>query len=158
MTTLKRGTKGRIYTGARARLSLAGKYIGYARNVNGSETIQYEPINVLDNIEVEEWVPVGYLVTLTFGMFRIIGATLKSEGLFPDTGIDPATHLENILNTGDITAQLEDTKTKKIISSITGVKISGHNFSVDARGVVGEDVEVVATRMMDESEITGLIA
>jgi hypothetical protein len=155
--TLERGQKGRIYTGARARLSVEGKIIGYARNVNGSESIEYTPIEVLDNVEVEEWVPTAYRVTLTAGMFRIVGDTLKSNGLFPNNGTDTAEHLTNILATGELSAQLEDTKTGKIISQITGVKVASHNFTVDARGVVGEDVEFVATRMMDESEVAGLV-
>ena len=154
---LQRGQKGKIYTGARARFSVEGKIIGYARNVSGSETIEYQPVEVLDNIEVEEFVPIAYRVTLTAGMFRIVGETLKSNGLFPNNGPDTATHLLNILATGELNAQLEDTKTGKLISQITQVKVASHNFSGDARGIVGEDVEFVAIRMMDESEITGVI-
>ena len=155
--TLARGQKGKIFTGARARFSVDGKVVGYARNVAGSEAITYERIDVLDNIEAEEFVPVGYNVTLTAGTFRIVGETLKSNGLFPATGIDPATHLLNILLTGELDAQLEDVKTHKIISQVSQVKITSHNWTVDARGIVGEDVEFVAIRMLDESEVAGLI-
>lgn len=156
--SLQRGQKGKIYTGARARFSVEGKIVGYARNVNGGEAIQYDPVNVLDNIEVEEFVPVAYTVTLTAGMFRIVGETLKSNGLFPTNGQDSAQHLLNILLSGEMNAQLEDTKTGKIISQITQVKVASHNYAVDARGIVGEDVEFVAIRMQDESEITGITA
>lgn len=152
---LQRGQKGKIYTGARARFSVEGKVIGYARNVSGSETIEYIPVEVLDNVEVEEFVPVAYRVTLTAGMFRIVGETLKSNGMFPSNGQNASDHLLNILATGELNAQLEDTKTKKIIAQFTQVKVASHNFTTDAKGLVGEDVEFVAIRMQDESEVTG---
>lgn len=154
--SFQRGQKGKIYTGARARFSVEGKVIGYARNVSGSETIEYQPVEVLDNIEVEEHVPIAYRVTLTAGMFRIVGETLKSNGLFPPNGQDSSTHLLNILLTGEMNAQLEDVKTGKIVAQFTQCKVSGHNFTVDARGIVGEDCEFVAIRMADESEVVGL--
>lgn len=153
---LERGQKGKIYTGARARFSVEGKIVGYARNVAGSETIEYQPVEVLDNIEVEEFVPIAYRVTLTAGMFRLVGETLKSNGLFPNNGTNSSEHLLNILMTGELNAQLEDVKTGKIIAQITQVKVAGHNFTVDARGIVGEDVEFNAVRMQDESEITAV--
>lgn len=153
--SLQRGQKGKIYTGARARFSMEGKVIGYARNVSGSESIEYIPVEVLDNVEVEEHVPVAYRVTLSASMFRIVGATLKSNSLFPSNGQNTAEHLLNILNVGEMSAQLEDTKTGKIIAQFTQVKVASHNFTVDAKGLVGNDVEFVAIRQQDESEVTG---
>jgi hypothetical protein len=151
--SLQRGQKGKLYTGARARFSVEGQVIGYARNVAGSESIEYFPVEVLDNIEVEEHVAIAYRCTLSASMFRIVGASMKSAGLFPNTGQDAATHLENILTNGELQAQLEDTKTGKIISQITQVKVADNNWTVDARGVVGNDVNFVAIRMLDESEV-----
>jgi hypothetical protein len=148
------GEKGRIYTGARARFSIDGIKVGYARNVSGSETIEYEAVEVLDNIEVEEYAPVAYRVTLSASMFRIVGETLKSRGWFPSTGGSVEEHLENILVSGDLVATLEDTKTGKIMATVEQVKIQTRNFTVDARGIVGEDAEFVAIRMKDESEVT----
>jgi hypothetical protein len=154
--SLERGQKGKLYTGARARLSVEGKTIGYASNVNGSESIEYFPVEVIDNIEVEEHVPIAYRVTFTASMFRIVGSTLKSNGLFPDNGTSTEEHLTNILVSGELSAQLQDTVSKKIIAQFNQVKVASHNFSVNARGVVGEDVEFVAIRMMDESEVQSL--
>lgn len=37
--------KGRILTGARARFLLNGQKVGYARNVNATEEIRYDPVN-----------------------------------------------------------------------------------------------------------------
>jgi hypothetical protein len=144
--------KGMIFTGARARFSINGVKVGYARNVNVSEEVSYEPIEVLDNIEVSEFAPIAYRVTFTASMFRIIGETLKSLGWFPTNGANPGEHLENILVTGDLTATVEDSKTGKTFATLEQVKVQTHNWTIDARGVVGEDVTFNAIRCRDESE------
>lgn len=143
--------KGRLLTGARARFSLNGVKVGYARNVTLGEEIQYDPAEVLDNIEVEEFAPVAYRVTFNAGQFRIVGETVKSLGWFPPVGANTEEHLENILTQGDLTATLEDNKTNRVIATVEQVKVSGHNYTVDARGIVGEDVNFVAIRVRDES-------
>ena len=145
--------KNRLLTGARARFSIQGVKVGYARNVAVSEEIQYDPVEILDNIEVEEFVPVAYRVTFTASQFRIIGESLKSLNLFPKRGPNTEAHLENILISGDLTATIEDINTLTVISTLEQVKVASHNWTVDSRGVVGEDITFVATRVLDESEI-----
>lgn len=145
--------KGRLFTGARARFSINGVKVGYARNVAVTEEIQYDPVEILDNIEVEEYVPVAYRVTFTASQFRIIGETVKSLGYFPNTGQNVEDHLENILISGDLTATVEDTKTGKLFATLEQVKVASHNWTIDARGVVGEDLTFVAIRVKDESEV-----
>jgi hypothetical protein len=144
--------KGRLFTGARARFSINGVKVGYARNVAVTEEIQYDPVETLDNIEVEEYVPVAYRVTFTASQFRIIGETVKSLGYFPNVGTNVEEHLENILISGDLTATVEDTKTGKLFATLEQVKVASHNWTIDARGVVGEDLTFVAIRVKDESE------
>jgi len=145
--------KGLIITGARARFSIEGVKVGFATDVTLGEEIQYEEANVLDNIEVEEHVPVGYRVTFTARKFRIIGETLKSRGWFPSLGANTEEHLENILTTGELTATIEDTKTGKIFATVEQVKIASHNYAINARGIVGQDVTFNAIRLKDESEV-----
>lgn len=145
--------KGRLFTGARARFSINGVKVGYARNVAVTEEIQYDPVEILDNIEVEEYVPVAYRVTFTASQFRIIGETVKSLGYFPNVGSNTEEHLENILVSGDLTATVEDTNTGKIFATLEQVKVASHNWTIDARGVVGEDLTFVAIRVKDESEV-----
>lgn len=149
-------TKGRLFTGARARFSIEGKKVGYARTVNVTEEIQYDPVEVLDNIEVEEHVPIAYRVTFTAGMFRIIGETIKSLGFFPNVGGNVNEHLENILVSGDLVATVEDTATGKTFATLEQVKVASHNWTIDARGVVGEEMTFVAIRVKDESEVPDL--
>ena len=148
------GVKGRVLTGARARFYLNGKQVGYATNVSLGEGITYEPIKVLGNIEVEEHVPTDYEVQrFTTSMFRIVGETVKSVGWFPKIGGSSDEHLENILTSGDLTATIEDIKNQQNIATVEQVKVASHNYTIDARGVVGEEVEFVAVRVRDESEI-----
>ena len=147
------GAKGRVLTGIRARFSLNGVKVGYARRVSLGDSYQFEPMDVLDNIETEEHVVTGYQVdTFTAGMFRIVGETLVSAGYMPRKGKSAQEHLENVLLQGELTATIQDTKTGKNIAIITGVKIASRNYTIDARGATGEDVTFVATRAKDESE------
>lgn len=145
--------KGRVLTGARSRFSIDGRKVGYATNVNGSEEIEYQPVEVLDNIEVEEFVPVAYRCTLTSSWIRIVADTIKSNQFFPSAGKSPEDHLTNILNQGDMVATLEDSKTTKTVMTAEQVKISSRNFAVAARGIVGKDITFVLVRMKDESEV-----
>lgn len=146
------GEKGRVFTGARARFMIDGKKVGFATNVAGSEEIQYDPLELLDNIEVDEFVPVAYRVTLTASLVRVIGETIKSEGYFPQSGTSPEEHLTNILLQGDMVCVLEDTKTQRKMMTGEQVKMASRNFTVNSRGIVGKDVTMVLTRMKDESE------
>lgn len=146
--------KGLVFTGARARFSVDGKPIGFATNCSGSEEIQYEPVNVLDNIQTVEFVPIGYSVSFQAGRVRLIGDPLRgpNKDMFPKLGNNAQEHLENILNLGDMAAQIEDSITGAIFMNLEQVKIASHSWTVSARGIVGEDINFVAVRMRDEAE------
>lgn len=145
--------KGKLITGARSRFSIGGKKVGYAKGVTVGEEIDYVPIEVLDNIEVEEYVPVAYRVTFSASMFRIVGETVKSLGWFPKVGSNVNEHLANILTNGVLTGTIEDTQTGKLLATIEQVKVASHNVQFDPRGVIGVDVSFNAIRFKDESEI-----
>jgi hypothetical protein len=143
--------KGAMFTGARAKFSIQGVHVGYARNVAVTEEIEYQPVEILDQIQVEEFVPVAYRVRFTASMFRIVGETLKKQGWFPKLGQTSAEHLENILLVDGMVATIEDTKTGETFATLEQVKIASHNWTIDARGIVGEDVEFTAVRLRDET-------
>jgi hypothetical protein len=145
--------KGLVFTGARARFSVNGKKVGWAPNVSGSEEIQYDEAEVLDNIQIQEHVPVRYRATLSMSQIRIVGQTLKSQGFFPKIGANGEEHLKNILTNGDLVATVEDNETGNIIATYEQVKVASHNWTINATGIVGEDVTFVAIRAKDESEI-----
>lgn len=148
------GEKGRVFTGARARFAIGPTRVGFATNVAGSEEIQYDPVEVLDNIRVDEFVPVAYRVTFTSSQIRIIGETIKSQGFFPKAGATTDDHLQNILLQGDLVCTIEDTKPPaRLVMTLEQVKVASRNFTINARGIVGKDVTYVATVMKDESEV-----
>lgn len=147
---------GNVLTGARARFSLNGVQVGYATGVTVRESITYEPIKVLDTIQVTEHAPTDYEVSMTAELVRIIGTTIKSEGWFPKQGTSPEDHLSNILSSGELTATIEadaNIGAPTIVMNVEGVRISERNVNVTARGVVGTNVTLVAIRARDESDL-----
>jgi len=143
-----------ILTGARARFSINGVKVGYATGVSVRESLTHEPIKVLDEIQVKEHVPVDYEVSITADMIRLIGTTLKSLGWFPKQGATPKAHLDNILAIGEMYAHIEDSSSGDLITVVEGVRVSERNVNITSRGVVGENVTMVALRVRDESDLS----
>lgn len=143
-----------VVTGARARFLFEGVQIGYATGFSFREGITYEEVNVLGNIQVQEHVPTAYGVSWNADVIRFVNNTWKSRDQFPRTGKDPASHLTNILNSGQLTAVIEDAPTGKIVAQLEGCRVSEKNISFPARGIVGENVSGVAIRARNESDLT----
>lgn len=159
------------FSGARAIFRIGGQKVAYAANVEGSEEIQYEEVDVMDNLEVQEFVPVGYRVSFSCGIFRTVRGTpagpgigdlsglprqpregvhgsVKEMGFFPKAASD----LVSILTSGVLTCTIEDRLTKKVIMQAEECKMATNNFSVTARGIVSVNCQWKAIRMRDESE------
>ena len=134
-----------VFSGARARFIFNSITVGYAAGVSGEETIDYEPVEVLDLLEVREHVPVAYRVSLSAQVFRVIGDSLKAQGIFPK----PA---EIIQSTGLSAAIHDNGVTGNTMALFTGVRTAGHTWDVTARGIVSENVNFVAIKVADESE------
>jgi len=159
------------FSGARAVFYVNDKQVAYASGVDGSEEIMYEPVDVLDNIEVSEYVPVGYRVTLNCAVFRTIkGVTatgpnqttkppdapnesggfdsLKNSeiGIMPKSTGNPS----EILTNGAMSATIADRITKTTLYFFDSVKATSLNFSITARGIVGQNVSFNAIRMRHE--------
>ena len=135
-----------VFSGARARFMINTTTVAYAGGVNGDETIDYEPVDVLDLISVKEHVPVAYRATLNAQIFRVIGNSLKKQGFFPT--------LQKIITEVPMTATIEDAEvTKEPIAYFTGVRTTGHSFDITARGLVSENTSFVAIAVKDESEL-----
>jgi len=134
-----------VFSGARARFKVSGVTVGYAAGVSGEETIDYEPIEVLDLLEVREHVPVAYRCSLNAQIFRIIGDSLKKQGIFPKP--------EDIITSNALDAAIEDAGvTRNTAALFTGVRTAGHTWDVAARGIVSENVNFVAIKVTDEYE------
>lgn len=140
---------GRVFTGARARLMIQGVPVMYATNVAYGEEIQMDPVEVLDKLEVAEHVPVAYRVTFSSQHVRVVLNPIKNRD-----GVTIFPRLEDILTSGELTATVEDSVTGAVLASIERVRASRYQNNVSARAMVLTDVEFVAIRIRDESEIT----
>lgn len=152
---LAKGTGTRVISGARCSFMFNNVLIGFAAGCDGSEEIRYEPVDVLNKLEVAEHVPVGYTVTFRARVFRTIArgdgldemnpGSLKALQIFP--------RLKQILTLDGCDAVLTDQITGKVIFQIQVCKCASYNFDIQARGLVAQDLQFVGIRARDESEV-----
>lgn len=138
----------KVVTGSRARFEIGGVAIAYASNVSYNENIAYEPINVLDKLQVAEHAETGYTVDLQCQNFRLASESVKTLGIMPK--------LEQILTQGGMTATIVVGKDKAAITllQMEGVKLQARQTTVDARGVMTETWSFVGIKSSDESAET----
>lgn len=132
------------FSGARAIFLINTTPVGFAGGVSGEEMVDYEPVDVLNLLEVREHVPVAYRASLNAQVFRVIGESLKKVGILPTQS--------NIITSGDLEASIQDKVTGQTMALFQGVRCSGHSWDVTARGIVSENVTFVAIRVLDEYE------
>lgn len=133
------------FSGARAIFLINSQPVGFAGGVSGEEMVDYEPVDVLNLLEVREFVPVAYRTSLNAQIFRVVGQSLKALGILP--------RQQDIITSGDLEAAVQDNVTGQTIALFQGVRCSGHSFDVTARGIVMENVSFVSIRVFDEFEV-----
>lgn len=134
----------KTFSGARAIFLIQSVPVAFAGGVSGEEMIDYEPVDVLNLLEVREFVPVAYRTSLNAQVFRVVGSSLKQLGILP--------HQDDIITSGDLEAAIQDQVTRETIQLFQGVRCAGHSFDITARGIVSENVTFVAIRTLDETE------
>lgn len=148
-----------VFSGARAVFHFNGDLVAWANGCSASEEIQYEAIDVLNNLAVAEHVPVGYRVTFTASIFRTVGfgnvSTTDAPGSLKEQNIFP--HFADILRLQGVDCSIIDSISGKTIMKLTSVKTASSQISVTPRGVSGQNVTFVAILMKDESEIKGAV-
>jgi len=149
----------RVFSGARCMFIFNGEVVGYASGVSGSKEIRYEPVDILDHLQVMEHVPVGFTVTLSAQVFRTVSigngndnnqpGSLEQQQIFPK--------FDDIYRVQGVEAVIQDDVNAgsggKILAQYENVKTASYNFSVAARSIVGQNVTFVTTMMKDESEL-----
>jgi len=135
----------KTFSGARARLKINGEKVAYAGGVSGEESVDHEPIDVLDLLEVLEFVPVAYRASMNANIFRVVNQSLKNLGIFPQN--------TNILTSGALEAAIEDSQTQQTTYLFQGVKAAGKTFDIAARAPTSENINFVAIRVLDESQV-----
>ena len=142
-----------VFTGPRCRFTLNGTVIALGKTVQMQDELTWDPVKVLNSIEVIEHEPIDYGASMGASEVLAVGKTLEALGFIAQKGATPQDHLRNILALPDITAQLEDNVGETIVARAFGVKVSSRSFSVDSRSSVGRDLQFVARRIKEASEL-----
>lgn len=163
-----------VFTGARSIFKLGGVIVGYSLGVSGTTGITYQPIQVLGNLAVQEHVPTAYTVELSAQMSRMANFTrLAKAESFPQrdsesTGensggksaqVMPAFGANglNILQSGELKAEIVETISGLPLYTIEGVKASQKAWEVAAAGAVAENVTFVARICNENGESDAVI-
>lgn len=142
------GERGKVLTGGRVHLALEGVKMMYCTNVTYGEEVEQAPIEVLDQFEVAEFVPVAYRCTFSAQLVRMINQPIKLRN-----GVKIFPGLDNILTLPEMTGTVVDRVTNTIAANIERVKCSRYSNAYPARGIVIQDAEFVAIVIRDESEL-----
>ena len=149
------GVRGKVTTGARVHLQLGDKPVGYASVASYAESITYDAVAVLDQMEIAEHVPIAYDVSFTASRLYIMKKTLKDLRYMPKwpDGQSSDQLLIDIIALGEMNAEIIDQDPDiGTLVSLRGVRVTSHNITFGARALVGEDVAFVAIRAVDPSE------
>lgn len=150
--------KGKVFTGARARIILNGAPIGYATRCSGGETITYEAAKVIDALRTVEFVPVDYDCSMQASYMRLIDSAGVGSirtggqrgGIFPKAGKSSDEHLDNVLSMDpDMNALIEDSRSQSKFMLMENMVCSSRNWDF-GKGIVGEDVTLLGTVIHDE--------
>lgn len=144
--------KGQLFTGARARLIANDVRVGWATGVSGSRSYMKEGVEVLDNLEVEEYATLGYRVSLRMSQVGLVEKSLVTAGLLPAIGQSNEDHLRNLLAQVPFTVQVLDNKTGKVRWEWSKCEIEGESFNINARSLLLLDISMVAIRLADVAE------
>ena len=144
------GRAAQMLTGSRIHIRLGGKVFGKGTIGSYTETRTHDPVFILDQMEVDEWVPVGYDVAFTASRIVLIKRSLKERGWVAKwpSGSTSNTLLDKLLSLGDTTVDIVDQREGTLVS-IQGVKIVSNTMTFGARAIVGEDIGFVGTRVVD---------
>jgi len=143
---------GKTFTAPRCRILLEGKVVARGTNFTMRCSEEVQDVDVIDSVETIEYATVGYKVSGSIGRVKSVGTTVKSLGMFPNTGKDAEEHLSNILAMDGQVLQAMDKGESKVLHTITGVKFTDWDFSIAARGIGAVNVMWRAIRETDESE------
>lgn len=160
-------TRGKVFSGARAFISVDGRVLSFATGCSGSERIIYEPVDTMDRLEIAEWVPVGYVVGFNAMRVRQIGDGSNENGslrealgtaLVPKHGTTSDEFLRNLVlpkgTTGSVEKDivLTDRVTDKIFMVLENGRAESWDWTVP-KGIVQENVSFVGTRILDDTEM-----
>ena len=159
--------KSQVFSGARAFLKINGTIVGYMLAVSGTTGINYAPIEACGSFAVIEHVPIGYTVEMTAQLSRLAqftrlaqatgvqvsdGSAQAVEGDMPQIMPAHGTDGLAILESGELTAVIQDRVTNTSVYTIAGVKASQKAFDIGGRAPVAENLNFVARLIEEDGE------
>lgn len=133
-------------SGAAARILIGGVTVGYATNVSATETIEQFPVQVLGEIDVQEFVPVARTVSAQADFIKLRLNSLTQQGIFPR-----GETLE-VLNFPEMVWAIYDYAADVIIATLEGVVPESRTWRVSQGSIILTNASFRARRMLDEQE------
>jgi len=131
-------------TGARARVKVAGQYIGVFDSCSYGGNIGTEPIHTLGRYSPAEISVTSYeAVSVSCSGFRIIDQGVHT--------LPAAPKLQDLLNFESIQLEVEDRKTGKTIAIVKNCVPSNWGENQQAKGTTRFNITYVGTVLSDES-------
>lgn len=134
-----------VMTGARTRLQINSKTVAVVTGMSIEEDVEHQPLEVIDEIHVHEWVPVAYRVRGSASRARLYKNTPTQYGIGWD--------LEKLKAGGTpATGIVIDSVTGKSVGKINQFKMEGRVQRTDARAITMEEIRWNATLFQDEEQ------
>ena len=137
--------RGQVLHGARMWVAVDGKMLGYCPNVSMSRQTNFGPVDVLDNIETEEHVPLSYTVSGSFGAIAVVNRTMIERGVM--------VALEGILANPTKVFTLMDRPSDSAQWTLEGVSLSGDSLSLGKGQITTVSFNWVALRRRDRKGV-----
>lgn len=137
--------RGHVVHGARFFLAVDGKMLGYCPNVTMSRTTNFGPVEVLDNIETEEHVALGYTVAGSFGAIAVTNRTMIERGV--------QVAISEILNDVTKVFTLMDRPTDSAQWTLEGVSLSGDSLNIGKGQITTVSFNWMALRRRDRKGV-----
>jgi len=117
-----------VSTGAKLLLTIGDAKVGFANNVTFTVNHNHQPIEVFNEVTVNEYAELGATVEFTATMFRVATKAAISLGLMP--------RLADLLEQPELTATIFDKHSGVALLTMNGLKCQTRSGSVDARDFV----------------------
>jgi hypothetical protein len=133
--------RNQVHHGARAYLTIDGSMVGYCQNVTATETWEWTPVDVLDNIEVEEHVPTAYNCNWSAVLVHVVSRSMKQLGLSPS--------VQTVLTHPALVIEVKDRPEDQAEWTIEGARVGSDTWNVAKRQLTVNNISGPAIRVRD---------
>jgi hypothetical protein len=142
------GVKAKTFHGSRAQVMIDGQIVGIFANVSYGVRYDANPVHILGRFNASEIALTGMEpISVSCSGFHVI-----DNGPYKAASVP---RLQDLLNHEDITLAIFDRQTNKQVLTVVGVRPTGYNTSVAARGLADLSVEFMGLALWDENDPNG---